>query len=60
MFEHELARSVLLERSLLLNSPEWRFRREWDAIRAGEARAREIADEELRIDRLRRRLARAA
>lgn len=60
MFEHELARSVLLERSLLLGSPEWRFRREWDAIRAAEALAREIADEELRIDRLRQKLARAA
>ena len=60
MFEHELARSVLLERSLLLGSPEWRFRREWDAIRAEEALAREIAGEELRIDRLRQKLARAA
>lgn len=60
VFEHELARSVLLERSLLLGSPEWRFRREWDAIRADEALAREIADEELRIDRLRQKLARAA
>lgn len=60
MIEHELARSVLLERSWLLNSPEWRFRKEWDALRAEEALARERADEELRIDRLRDKLARAA
>ena len=60
VIEHELARSVLLERSWLLNSPEWRFRKEWDALRAEEALARERADEELRIDRLRDKLARAA
>lgn len=60
VIEHELARSVLLERSLLLDSPEWRFRKEWDALRAEEALARERADEELRIDRLRDKLARAA
>ncbi len=38
MFEHELARSVLLERSFEVNSPEIRFRKEWQALRANEAR----------------------
>ena len=38
MFEHELARSVLLERLSEANSPEVRFRKEWQALRASEAR----------------------
>ena len=62
MIEHELARSVLLERFLTVNSPEWRFRKEWQALRACVARSREIEQGELRLERLRERqqLARAA
>ena len=44
--EHELVRSVLLERLMKANSPEVRFRKEWQALRAGEARIRDISAED--------------
>ena len=34
MIEHELVRSVLLERLIKANSPEVRFRKEWQARQA--------------------------
>ena len=39
MIEHELVRSVLLERLIKANLPEVRFRKEWQARRADPARA---------------------
>ena len=64
MIEQELARAVLLERQLKVSSPEWRFHREWRALRAAEARDREIdrriEEDAIRLDRLRERLDRAA
>ena len=46
MFEHELARSVLLERLSEVNSPEVRFRKEWQALRDTDAR---IGDTEAEV-----------
>ncbi len=46
MIEHELVRSVLLERVIKANSPEVRFRKEWQALRADEARDRDIEADE--------------
>ncbi len=50
MIEHELVRSVLLERVIKANSPEVRFRKEWQALRAGEARDRDIEADEHPVD----------
>ncbi len=50
MIEHELVRSVLLERSIEANSPEVRFRKEWQALRAAEARARDTSAEVHPVD----------
>ena len=49
MIEHELVRSVLLERFIKANSPEVRFRKEWQAQRA-EARASDIGAEVHPVD----------
>ncbi|MBH77220.1 MAG: hypothetical protein CL897_03200 [Dehalococcoidia bacterium] len=38
MIEHEMARSVLLERSKEENSPELRFRKEWRSLSAKKVR----------------------
>lgn len=50
MIEHELVRSVLLERVIKANSPEARFRKEWQALRADEARDRDIEADEHPVD----------
>ena len=52
MFEHELARSVLLERFIEVNSLEWQFRKEWQALRADakKARIRDIEAEARPVD----------
>ena len=50
MLEHELVRSVLLERLLKANSPEGRNRKEWQALRDRKARFRDLpADEPVGI-----------
>ena len=50
MIEHELVRSVLLERVTKANSPAVRFRKEWQALRAGEARISDIGAEDHPVD----------
>ena len=50
VFEHELARSVLLERLIEANSPEVRFRKEWQALRAEDARISETEAEANPVD----------
>ncbi|MCY3505732.1 MAG: hypothetical protein OXH41_06185 [Chloroflexi bacterium] len=50
MIEHELVRSVLLERVIKANSPEARFRKEWQALRADEARDRDVEAGEHPVD----------
>ena len=50
MIEHELVRSVLLGRLVEANSPEVRFRKEWQALRAAEARDRDIEADEHPVD----------
>ena len=39
MIEHAMARSVLLGRLVEANSPEVRFRKEWQALRSNPERA---------------------
>ena len=50
MIEHELVRSVLLGRLIEANSPEVRFRKEWQALRANEARNRDNDADEHPVD----------
>ena len=50
VIEHEMARSVLLGRLIEANSPEVRFRKEWQALRANEARIRETEAEQHPVD----------
>ena len=50
MLEHELARSVLLGNLIEANSPKVRFRKEWQALRAAEARARDTSAEDHPVD----------
>ncbi len=46
----------------MVNSPEWRFRKAWQALRVTRAHSHEIEKGELRLERLREQhqLARAA
>ena len=45
-----MARSVLLERLIEANSPEVRFRKEWQALRAEDARISETEAEANPVD----------
>lgn len=50
MFEHELAQVVLLERSFEANSPQVRFRKEWQALRNSASRDHDVLAEQHPVD----------